>query len=74
MFTVGLLKSLGSPVNAVFSTSDVMYWELERAGMISGDRVWRLPFWKYFRSRITGECIFGEKQNCKKILIFKNNF
>lgn len=51
--TGGLNNSLGTPPNGVFSTSDICWYEMRRAGGYTGDRVWRLPLFKCFRTRVT---------------------
>uniref|UniRef100_A0A0A9YQT8 Cytosol aminopeptidase n=1 Tax=Lygus hesperus TaxID=30085 RepID=A0A0A9YQT8_LYGHE len=43
---------VGYPATGVWSTSDILWEELFRAGMLTGDRFWRFPIWKYFRTRI----------------------
>ncbi|XP_066906539.1 cytosol aminopeptidase isoform X2 [Halyomorpha halys] len=52
-FTPGIRKAVGAGCSAVFSTSDVVWRELRRAGSDTGDRVWRFPFWKYFTRQVT---------------------
>ncbi|BET01986.1 manganese ion Hypothetical protein [Nesidiocoris tenuis] len=49
----GMKNSIGVPPTGVFSTSDIVWSEINRAGGTSGDRVWRFPFWKFYRSRVT---------------------
>ncbi|XP_014274959.1 cytosol aminopeptidase [Halyomorpha halys] len=51
--STGLNNSFGTPPNGLFTTSDVCWEELNMAGAYTGDRVWRLPLWKCFRSRVT---------------------
>ncbi|BET01937.1 manganese ion Hypothetical protein [Nesidiocoris tenuis] len=51
--TPGIRNALGGGASGVFSTSDAVWRELERAGGETGDRVWRLPFWKYFSHLVT---------------------
>ncbi|XP_014253908.1 cytosol aminopeptidase-like [Cimex lectularius] len=58
VITIGTLSgatrhALGSSASAVFSTSDVVWREMARAGAESGDRVWRLPLWKHYYRKIT---------------------
>jgi len=52
--TGGLKKTLGAGVSGVFSTSESAWKELERAGAETGDRMWRFPLWKYYKSKIRG--------------------
>ncbi|XP_055680590.1 cytosol aminopeptidase-like [Lutzomyia longipalpis] len=43
---------LGSTASCVFATSDPMWKELQKAAALTGDRVWRFPFWKYYTHQI----------------------
>lgn len=47
--------ALGGAATGVFTNSPTLYKELERAGVYSGDRVWRFPLWKYYTKQVTGE-------------------
>lgn len=47
-------RGLGSACSAFFTTSNDIWREMERAGSETGDRVWRMPFWKYFTEKVTG--------------------
>lgn len=51
--TQGTRKSLGSGATAVFCNSQTMWSEIEKASAITGDRVWRMPLWKYFTQQVT---------------------
>ncbi|KAK5650425.1 hypothetical protein RI129_001454 [Pyrocoelia pectoralis] len=51
--TEGTRKSLGSGASAVFCNSQTMWSQIEKAGVITGDRVWRMPLWKYFTQQVT---------------------
>ncbi|CAB0017421.1 unnamed protein product [Nesidiocoris tenuis] len=46
--------AVGYPATGVWSTSDILWEEINRAGMVTGDRFWRFPIWKYFRTQIKG--------------------
>ncbi|KAK9508946.1 hypothetical protein O3M35_006376 [Rhynocoris fuscipes] len=52
--TVGMKQALGCSATGAFSTSDVVWEELKKAGAHTGDRVWRMPSWKLFSERVTG--------------------
>lgn len=52
-YTNGTRKALGAGFSPVFSTSDTFWREMMRAGAETGDRFWRLPFWKYFKRQVT---------------------
>ncbi|XP_024085538.1 cytosol aminopeptidase-like [Cimex lectularius] len=51
--TPGIRSGLGGSASGVFSTSDAVWRELNRAGSETGDRVWRFPFWKYYSNLVT---------------------
>uniref|UniRef100_A0A023F9A5 Cytosol aminopeptidase n=2 Tax=Triatoma infestans TaxID=30076 RepID=A0A023F9A5_TRIIF len=51
--TVGIRSALGSSATGAFSTSEVVWEELKKAGANTGDRVWRMPAWKMFSDRVT---------------------
>jgi len=58
VMTVGTLtnamkSALGTSSSGVFSTSDIAWRELSRAGSETGDRVWRFPIWKYYTTKVT---------------------
>jgi len=48
--TIGMRRSIGTSASGVFTTAEKVWRELDRAGSETGDRVWRLPMWKYYRS------------------------
>ncbi|KAL1122887.1 hypothetical protein AAG570_003213, partial [Ranatra chinensis] len=51
--TSGMRTALGASSTGVFTTSDVVWDELCRAGAETGDRVWRFPLWNYFTKHMT---------------------
>lgn len=51
---MAIRSALGSSATGAFSTSEVVWEELKKAGANTGDRVWRMPAWKMFTDRITG--------------------
>lgn len=54
-FCVGAMQvALGGAATGVFSNSSSLWKELNRAGLYSGDRVWRFPLWNYFTKQVTG--------------------
>ncbi|KAL1122430.1 hypothetical protein AAG570_002761, partial [Ranatra chinensis] len=46
-------RTIGSGCSALFTTSDVVWREMHRAGLETGDRVWRYPMWKYYKRMVT---------------------
>ncbi|KAL3276250.1 hypothetical protein HHI36_020966 [Cryptolaemus montrouzieri] len=51
--TTGIRASLGSAACGVFCNSQTMWSQVRKAGVITGDRVWRMPLWKFFTKRVT---------------------
>lgn len=39
-------------LSGVFTNSDPLYFILQSAGSITGDRVWRMPLWTYYKKQI----------------------
>lgn len=50
----GVLKGLGGCATGIFSNSNYVWEQFQKAGSLSGDRVWRLPLWSYFKKLVTG--------------------
>ncbi|XP_033255227.1 cytosol aminopeptidase-like [Drosophila miranda] len=52
--TVGyaVCPALGGAAAGIFSNSNFVYKQFEKAGALTGDRVWRLPLWRYFKELI----------------------
>ncbi|EDW74011.1 uncharacterized protein Dwil_GK21700 [Drosophila willistoni] len=46
--TDGATKGLGESASALFTTSSFLWKQFKKAGSMTGDRVWRMPLWKYF--------------------------
>jgi len=46
---------LGSGATAVFANDDDVWKEFQKAGSITGDRLWRLPLWDHYSENVTGE-------------------
>lgn len=44
---------LGGAAAGVFSNQSCLWDEVQKASQITGDRVWQLPFWKYFNRQVT---------------------
>jgi cytosol aminopeptidase len=52
--TKDMQNALGGSAAGVFSNSDFMWNQIQKAGSLTGDRVWRMPLWKYYASKVTG--------------------
>lgn len=50
--TPGIRSALGSAASGVFCNSQTMWSQVRKAGVITGDRVWRMPLWKYFTRKV----------------------
>lgn len=42
----------GGAAAGVFCNQPCLWEEIQKAGQITGDRVWQLPFWKYFNRQV----------------------
>ncbi|BES99158.1 manganese ion Hypothetical protein [Nesidiocoris tenuis] len=51
--TSGIKWGIGTGASGVFTNSHPVWREISRAGMESGDRVWRLPLWKHYTKKVT---------------------
>lgn len=51
--TSGMLAAMGASAAGVFSNSHTLWKQIRKAGIITGDRVWRLPLWKFFTQNVT---------------------
>ncbi|KAG9509309.1 Cytosol aminopeptidase [Fragariocoptes setiger] len=51
--TGAMSVALGSSATGVFTTSTALFDSLRKAGVHTGDRVWRLPLWQHFVPQVT---------------------
>lgn len=51
--THDVTAAFGSACSGVFCNSQTMWQQVRKAGVITGDRVWRLPLWKFFSKKVT---------------------
>jgi len=51
--TPGVRSALGSAASGVYSNSQTMWSQTTKAGVITGDRVWRMPLWKFYTDKVT---------------------
>ncbi|XP_055640892.1 cytosol aminopeptidase-like [Toxorhynchites rutilus septentrionalis] len=51
--TEGVTHALGGAASGVFANSDFLWKQMQKAGAITGDRVWRMPLWKYYTHKVT---------------------
>ncbi|XP_025419362.1 cytosol aminopeptidase-like isoform X2 [Sipha flava] len=52
--TGAMAVAIGEAASGVFSTSDTLWADLEKAGHYTGDRMWRFPLWNYYSSLLKG--------------------
>ncbi|XP_037938250.1 cytosol aminopeptidase-like isoform X2 [Teleopsis dalmanni] len=62
---LGVVKGLGGSAAGVFTNSNSVWKSLRKAGQISGDRMWRLPLWNYFKHLVTDNPGFDLSNNGK---------
>lgn len=51
--TGAMVVCLGNVATGVFCNSGELYADLERAGAVTGDRMWRFPLWKAYTKQIS---------------------
>lgn len=78
--TDDIKRALGGAAAGVFTDSPCLWSEIERAGCISGDRMWRMPLWKYFSEKVTDYEKYdssnhghGAGQACKAAALLKEH-
>lgn len=73
-----LLHFLGGAACACYTNSDELYQYLELASSQTGDRIWRMPLWRFYENRVkncksadvanTGRGLYGDSANCAAFL------
>lgn len=73
-----LVNFLGGAACACYTNSDDLYRYIEMASCETGDRIWRMPLWKFYEDRVkdcdcadignTGRNFFGDSPNCAAFL------
>ncbi|XP_017135155.1 cytosol aminopeptidase [Drosophila miranda] len=51
----GTQKAFGGGATGIFSNSHYIWKQFQGAGALTGDRVWRLPLWNYYKNQVTDE-------------------
>ncbi|XP_034652704.1 cytosol aminopeptidase [Drosophila subobscura] len=64
---MGVKKAFGGGATGVFSNSHYIWKQFQRAGSLTGDRVWRLPLWQYYRRQVTDELGYDLSNNGRGI-------
>ncbi|KAH8380880.1 hypothetical protein KR200_007575, partial [Drosophila serrata] len=49
----GVKKAFGGGATGIFSNSHYIWKQFQSAGALTGDRVWRLPLWNYYKKQVT---------------------
>ncbi|XP_063706195.1 cytosol aminopeptidase-like [Culicoides brevitarsis] len=47
-----IAKTLGQAATGVFCSSEYLWEQVQKAGAVTGDRVWRLPLWNFFSREV----------------------
>lgn len=76
-----VMETVGEACSVAFTPSDDLWAQLETAGIHSGDRVWRMPLWDYYRKQVSSSTMYdlqncgtGEGGNACKAAAFLSNF
>lgn len=51
--TGAMRVALGGAATGVFTNCTAVFDKLQRAGSLTGDRVWRMPLWQYYTKQMT---------------------
>ncbi|EDW33485.1 GL15464 [Drosophila persimilis] len=51
----GTQKAFGGGATGIFSNSHYIWKQFQGASALTGDRVWRLPLWNYYKRQVTDE-------------------
>ncbi|CAG0885079.1 unnamed protein product [Cyprideis torosa] len=61
--TGGAVKATGPTATSVFTTQRDLFEKLRKAGSRTGDRVWRMPLWKFYTDRMVKDCELADLCN-----------
>jgi len=48
----GIRKGLGASATGLWTNNSFLWKNFQKAGALTGDRLWRMPLWKYFRNLV----------------------
>ncbi|KAL9871184.1 LOW QUALITY PROTEIN: cytosol aminopeptidase-like [Glossina fuscipes fuscipes] len=54
----GVVRGLGGGATGIFSNSHYIWKQFQKAGSLTGDRMWRLPLWHYYKKLVTDNVSF----------------
>uniref|UniRef100_A0A1A9WC21 Cytosol aminopeptidase n=1 Tax=Glossina brevipalpis TaxID=37001 RepID=A0A1A9WC21_9MUSC len=55
---LGVVRGLGGGATGIFSNSHYIWKQFQKAGSLTGDRMWRLPLWRYYKKLVTDNTSF----------------
>ncbi|XP_068145818.1 cytosol aminopeptidase [Drosophila tropicalis] len=55
---MGVKKAFGGGASGIFSNSHYIWKQFQRAGALTGDRLWRMPLWYYYKRQISDELCY----------------
>ncbi|XP_037936328.1 cytosol aminopeptidase-like [Teleopsis dalmanni] len=59
----GVKKTLGGGATGIYSNSHYIWKQFQKAGAITGDRVWRFPLWHFYKKLVTENVSFDISNN-----------
>lgn len=59
----GVVRGLGGSATGIFSNSHYIWKQFQKAGSLTGDRMWRLPLWNYYKKLVTSKVCFCYLKN-----------
>lgn len=48
----GIRKGLGASATGLWTNNSFLWKNFQKAGALTGDRLWRMPLWRYFRKLV----------------------
>lgn len=61
-----LLDAVGPTATGIFTNSEELWQQVKTASIHTGDRVWRMPLWKYYTDQVTSsEKVDVQNVGCK---------
>lgn len=58
IIVIGAMRvAVGGAATGTFSSSTPLWEDIEKAGILSGDRMWRFPLWECYNKNMTGKSL-----------------
>ncbi|XP_002132386.2 cytosol aminopeptidase-like [Drosophila pseudoobscura] len=54
----GVKKAVGGGATGIWSNSHYVWKQFQKAGSLTGDRLWRFPLWEFYRRRVANHLSF----------------